>query len=404
MSLDDLMAKLRLTDPALAADLVAEIESVVSSRSKARYLSAIGVLAGGIGHNFNNLLTAVLGNAELLRDSKLCTEDMEFVNDIRVSGSRAADLVRTLMSYAQKNPMNKSDVDMHQLIKEKVGSIGSPQGVSISMYLNAGRYAVLGDRSALGCAIESLLNNAVESISDSGVVEVSTACHRLDQPSLDGLLPGDYLAVKFKDSGCGMSDEVKGRLFEPFFTTKGMATHRGMGLASAYGRVRSHYGAIDVDTTPGKGSVFALYLPLVKDSIGISQTSGERVPECINSDSSKKILVLEHDLDVRNLLCRVVRGRGYDAIPASDVSDLMAKFERNYMFDGAPIALVMLDVAAPGLDFPQVMDRIIRTDRNVRFVLGMSFIDDFLPDPSYVVGRLEKPYQVSLLNDIIDRL
>ncbi|MEK6960263.1 MAG: ATP-binding protein [Nanoarchaeota archaeon] len=388
MGLDDLLKEIEAKDPVLAKKLASEIDT--------RRLEAIRNLAGCVGHAFNNILAAVIGYAGLLSESPQSEEDKDSVKNILLSGARGARLVQGIMSYAQKTLRRESRVDMHCLIEEKVRSIAYPDGLSMKTRLSADRSFVLGDRDELGRAVESLLQNAVEAVVSPGLVEVLTSSSIRD--SSDGLPRGAYLAVSFADSGCGLSKDVIDHLYEPGFTTKELATHLGMGLASAYGCVQSHNGAIVCCSEVGKGSTFTMYLPL-SDEIRRSAA-----PDGSGAVHSKNILVVDDEPAVRDMICRMLGKLGYRARPITDLTEVVGIY-KGAISNGSPIDLIVVDVSTS--DHCRSLKDIISIDPGARFLICSGYTDglqDGLLTGPNVVGRLEKPFSVSDLESVLSRL
>jgi two-component system cell cycle sensor histidine kinase/response regulator CckA len=232
-------------------------------------LDSLGVLAGGVAHDFNNLLVGMMGYAELaLREVAAGSSARECLQMVLASARRAADLVQQMLAYAGRAPLALARVSLNALVEEIAGlmrvSVGA--GITMTVDLAPDLPAVNADSTQLGRVLISLITNASEAIGKAaGAIVVSTRRAEVDRALIaasafaaERLVPGTYVCFEVRDTGVGMNDEIRRKLFEPFFTTK--FTGRGLGLAAAFGIVRGHGGLIAVESAPGKGSQFQVYL------------------------------------------------------------------------------------------------------------------------------------------------
>jgi two-component system, cell cycle sensor histidine kinase and response regulator CckA len=244
----------------------------------AEKMRAIGQLAGGIAHDFNNLCTGINNYSELL---DLCVindnKAKKYITQIKNCTNQAADLTRMLLAFARKGKLEERPVDIHNVISETVGILQHTISVAITIEceLHAQYAIVLGDYSQIENAILNLALNARDAMENGGVLTFVTAQVDLDEEycrkhGLD-LSPGEYIEIAVSDTGIGMSDEVQKHLFEPFFTTKELSKGTGLGLASVYGTIKNHHGAIDVVSKLHEGTTVIIFLPI------LSQTKNEGV-------------------------------------------------------------------------------------------------------------------------------
>jgi two-component system cell cycle sensor histidine kinase/response regulator CckA len=232
-------------------------------------LDSLGVLAGGVAHDFNNLLVGMMGYAELaLREVPAISPARECLQMVLASARRAAELVQQMLAYAGRAQIALARVSLNDVITDMAGLVrlSVEPGIALTLDLARELPAVNADSTQLGRVVMSLITNASEAIGRAaGEIVVSTRVANVD-PALiassafaaDGLAPGTYVCFEVRDTGAGMDSETKRKLFEPFFTTK--FTGRGLGLAAAFGIVRAHGGLIAVESTPGKGSRFQVFL------------------------------------------------------------------------------------------------------------------------------------------------
>jgi two-component system cell cycle sensor histidine kinase/response regulator CckA len=234
---------------------------------QAQKLESLGVLAGGVAHDFNNLLVGVMGYTELaLREVPPASPARECLQMVLASAARAAELVQQMLAYAGRAQLAFGRVVLNDVVKATIAQVNLGKRVRLSLDLAPELPAVKADANQIGRVATSLITNASEAIGDeSGEIVVATRRARVDAAMIaasafaaEGLCPGEYVCLEVRDTGGGMDDETKRKLFEPFFSTK--FTGRGLGLAAVFGVVRAHKGLIVVDSSPGQGSRFAVYL------------------------------------------------------------------------------------------------------------------------------------------------
>jgi len=228
-------------------------------------LKSLGVLAGGIAHDFNNQLMGILGYLELLSLEPQSEKGLEYLKGIRTASSKSADLVRDLLSFSREYHQQNHSLNIHDVLDDAIKVVQSSGDFStpIQCHFHSQVKHVIGDANLLQNAFQNLIRNAGESMGSPGHIEVSTEDLKGEElAEIFGSVGEDsYLLIAVKDNGVGMSEEVQTHIFEPFFTTKPDNAGSGMGLAAVYGTVKSHRGYIDVQSSPGKGSLFRIYLP-----------------------------------------------------------------------------------------------------------------------------------------------
>jgi signal transduction histidine kinase len=258
---------------------------------QAQKLESIGVLAGGVAHDFNNLLTSILGNATLARLDATPAQRSRF-DAILEASERAATLTRQLLAYAGKGQFLIGELDVSSLVVASADLIrGSiPKGVEFVVEADPGLPAVRGDATQVQQAIINLVINGVEAIGEGNTGRVSLAAEVNDNSQAaplpaPGLAPGRYVSITVRDDGCGMEDDVRTRIFDPFFTTK--FTGRGLGLAAVQGILRSHKGGVAVESAPGRGSTFTMYLPCSGSALSTEKEKRNRAVAGAESSTRK---------------------------------------------------------------------------------------------------------------------
>jgi PAS domain S-box-containing protein len=347
------------------------LESALRQSEK---LSAIGQLAGGIAHDFNNQLTAILGAAEVLGATARDKEDQELVADILTAGNRSAELTRKLLLFSRRANLPEAEVDLHQVLEEVAAVFrrSVDRRITLALELEATRHAVVGDASALSNGLLNLALNGRDAMPSGGTLTFRTRNLRLgegERGSPTTLPPGAYVEVAVIDTGTGMSREVQARLFEPFFTTKPPGKGTGMGLASFYGAVIAHKGAIAVESAPARGSTFRVHLPLAVPTWPTPPTL-EAAPA--HPLPPARVLVIDDDALVRHRFERSLQALGHTVTSARGGWDGIDRFS------GAPARFeaVVLDVMMPDLSGRDVLASLLQLDPTARVIVTSGFARD----------------------------
>ncbi|HEV2840778.1 MAG TPA: ATP-binding protein [Chthoniobacterales bacterium] len=358
-------------------------------------MEAVGRLAGGVAHDFNNLLTAIIGYAELIStrvtSNALAKQNADL---IRKAGEQAAALTRQLLAFSRKQILQPKVIDLNALVVEMERLLRRVIGerFDLQSHPEAENPRVKADPSQIEQVVLNLGVNARDAMPKGGKLIIRTANVRLDEttaPQLSAsLLPGDYVMLSVTDTGAGMDEETKAHIFEPFFTTKGPGKGTGLGLATVYGIVRQTGGGIAVETEPGKGSTFRIYLPMVTAPLDYTKTSSAPVEK---SDNFETVLVVEDEEIVRELVCDVLEEQGYNVLCAADGLEAM---EMAGNFDGT-IHLLVTDVIMPHMNGHELAGKLsrIRSDMKVLYVSGYSDTDlgeHGILDPRFEL--LQKPF------------
>lgn len=331
---------------------------------EAEKLTAVGRLAGGVAHDFNNQLVGIIGNAEFLRRRLPVAGDerlRQSVDAILDSGERAADLTRQLLAFARKGRDRALAVDLHRLILEVVALMehSIDKRISIERELRAERSVTLGDPSALQNALLNLAINARDAMPEGGRLRFETENTEVGPGQNLGvkLSPGRYVRLSISDTGVGMSLEVARHAFEPFFTTKGSGT--GMGLAAVYGTLRDHDGSVELETEPGRGTTFTLYLPVTtKDPAPSPQP-----PVAVDQAERGRVLVVDDEPAVARVVRDVLVGVGYEVDVCEGGRSALERFGPD-RYD-----IVLLDITMPDVDGVEILQRMRQLDPRVRVLL-----------------------------------
>jgi PAS domain S-box-containing protein len=359
---------------AMVTDVTARRELEAQYR-QAQKMEAIGRLAGGVAHDFNNLLTIISGAAELLqRQLSPGAEAWELAREIRESGERAAGLTRQLLAFSRKQVLTLEVLDLNEVVRRSQRLLQRVLGEDVE--LSAELEPVLGrvnaDPGQMEQVIMNLAVNARDAMPQGGKFTLRTANVFLDQDYAalrPGVRPGRYVVLAVSDSGCGMDEETRAHLFEPFFTTKGPEKGTGLGLATVYGIVQQSGGHIDVESAPGRGTTFRIYLPRSKASLPPEEAEAARADA---GSGDETVLLVEDEAAVRSFLARTLRINGYTVLEAGGGAEALRLVEGH----AGPIQLLVTDVVMPGMSGRQLAERLTALRPEVRVLFLSGYTDD----------------------------
>jgi len=362
----------------------------------AQKMEAVGQLAGGIAHDFNNLLQAILANAEFATASgPLASDVAECLSEIETAGSRAADLTAQLLAFSRRQPLRPVLIDLNQLLRGLMKMLRRllPETIAVDFIPGHVLASVNADPGQLEQVIGNLCVNARDAMDHGGQLTLETANVVADRQHCEahpGAKPGNYVLLSVTDTGIGMTPEVRERIFEPFFTTKGPHQGTGLGLPTVYGIVQQHDGMIQVQSEPGAGTTFEIYLPAdgrlateIGDKRAVTPPRGRET-----------ILLAEDDERVRRAALRILQQAGYRAIAVTNGFEAIRLLRERE----EPVQLILLDLVMPQMSGPEAWEqlRALRPDMRVLFTSG--YADEKyrkrLPPDAEV---LDKPFRTEQL-------
>lgn len=351
-------------------------------------MTAVGQLAGGVAHDFNNQLAAILGYAGLLREQAKDEKQEQLADKICAAAERSADLTQKLLAFSHKGATQRIAVDVQKILTETAEMLqrSIDKRIRINLKFNAQSCIVRGDPSQLQNAFLNLALNARDAMPDGGTLSFETELRPVPpdfQCDNDAEENAQCLCVRVSDTGIGMTPEVQRRLFEPFFTTKPLGKGTGLGLASVYGTVHTHGGTIGVESAPRRGSTFSILLPLHAGKVSVpSGLSGRQN----RVDQIQCILVAEDEADLRELMQELLTDQCRELLIACDGLQAIDLFEKNK----DRIDLIVLDMQMPGASGAEVIADIRRIDPLARILVTSGYSDAELPNVS---GFLQKPFR-----------
>lgn len=375
---------------------------------QAQKVEAIGRLAGGVAHDLNNMLSPVLGYTEMLQ-LELGENDgrRQYADQILKAAMRAADLVRQLLAFSRKQPLEYKVTDLNQVISgiEKLLRRTIRENVDIEIFAGDGAPNVMADTGQIEQVILNLSVNAQDAMPEGGSIAIETGAAFLDHiyaASHAGVKPGAYARLTVTDTGCGMTPETIEKIFEPFFSTKGKEG-TGLGLATVYGIVKQHGGSIWVYSEPEKGSVFKVYLPATAEARKEESKSPQQ-PQA--PGGSETICVAEDQDQVRKMTAAFLKRQGYTVMAAEDglrALDMLTSHQ------GA-VHLLVTDVVMPQINGRELYSRALRIHPDLRVLYMSGYTDNAIVHQGVLeqgVAYLQKPFTVKALagkvRDVLDR-
>jgi PAS domain S-box-containing protein len=330
----------------LLAENVTEKKELEARLSQAQKMQAIGQLAGGVAHDFNNLLTVIGGQVEVVLDETVDQNVRQRLEDVKQAADRAAVLTRQLLAFSRRQVLQSKVVDVNRLIEDAGRMLTRLVRANIAFTFTPGPTAgfVRTDPHQMEQVLMNLVVNAQDAMPQGGQLTIETASVRIEEghegaENQGGMEPGPYVLITVRDTGHGMDRDIQARIFEPFFTTKKTGEGTGLGLSMVYGVVKQCGGHIQLDSHPGKGTAFRIYLPCVE---GPEPARYEAAPLAAPR-GSETILLAEDEEAVRELVLMYLNRLGYHVLAASDGP---AAIELARAFSGR-IDLLLSDLVLP---------------------------------------------------------
>jgi len=337
-------------------------------------MEAIGTLAGGVAHDFNNILSAIEGYAMLLRDRiKKKSPVRNYVDQIISASERASDLTKRLLAFSRNQIINPKPLNLNDTIRDIKSLLVRLVGEDVEFRLHIARedLIIVADELQIEQLLINLVRNARDAMPSGGILTIATEFVVLAEgqqlEKREEMKPGNYARLTVSDSGVGIDESIRERIFDPFFTTKEVGKGTGLGLSIAYGVVKQHHGIIEVDSDVGASTTFSIYLPLIESIVERKKLEQMLLP----AGNRETVLLAEDDRFVRMLTKHILTKYGYEVIEAVDGEDALVKFREHL----ESIQLLLLDVIMPKMNGKQVYDeaRRIRPDLKVVFMSGHTY-------------------------------
>ncbi len=384
------------TNASALAQELAERERLHEQLLHSQRMESIGTLAAGLAHDMNNILASISNMSELMRDeaNELSRADLD---DIRKQAARGAELTRGLLAFSRKGQYRKLVVDIDALLGDVAPLLSRtlPKAIEIKTESAAAGARVLGDPAHLQQVIINLGVNAADAMNGAGTLTI-----RAEQITLDGaqaaalqLPPSTYVLLRAADTGAGMDAATRKRAFEPFFTTKPLGKGTGLGLSTVWGIIQSHGGTIAIDSKPGAGTTFSIYLPITTEPISPppKRASSPPLPRMT-------VLVVDDEAAVRASTIRLLQRQGLDAIGAANGAEALQLFDQH----ANAISLVILDMGMPVMGGAECFAE-LRKRSEVPVLIATGFAIDADAQAMIAQGAslIEKPYASKDLLDLV---
>jgi signal transduction histidine kinase/ActR/RegA family two-component response regulator len=389
---------------AARAQRESELEDQLHQAAK---MEALGVLAGGVAHDFNNMLVTVLGNAEIaMATVPKDDETQKMLKDIVTASRSATELCNQMLAYAGRGVMTPQSLECNAMIKELGGllQVAISKKASLEYDLSDAPLIVEGDKSQLGQVFMNLITNASEALmTETGQVLISTGLSHYDTVDLEAFqignaqTAGSYVWLKVSDTGCGMDAETQAKIFDPFFTTK--FTGRGLGMAAVRGIVLRHKGHIQITTEPSSGTTFTVLLPSTTPQ-GLEVNPEEKAAP---KSRSKRIMIVDDEPQVRKTLDRLLSMSGFEVVQAKGGREAIDVFRS----ENQAIDCVLLDLSMPDLAGEETFRELKKIRPDVRVVLNSGYAEQEILDRikgAGFAGLLHKPTPMNVLLETLQEV
>ncbi|MBN1865538.1 MAG: PAS domain S-box protein [Victivallales bacterium] len=376
----------------------AELEEQLQQAHK---MEAIGRLAGGVAHDFNNILTVILGYSKIILE-KLDSSDVHYkqVEEIHKAGQRAANLTKQMLAFSRRQVLSYTRMNLNSVMTELKGVLDGIVGEGVELVFDLAEKVdnVLSNRVQIEQIMMNLLTNARDAVDGKGKVSVSTGNVFLNDGFKNGFFevpPGAYVELKVEDDGCGMDENTVKCMFEPFFTTKSHSCGTGLGLSTVYGIVKQHSGCIFVDSEPGKGSVFRVLIPSLPAGAGLPE---EETDSGIKMNAGgASVLLVDDDKSVLDLAESILKFTGYSVQVADSGEGALDLFIQS----DSRTDLLLTDVVLGGMSGVELAAKLRKSDSKLKVLFMSGFAGEALAGidlSNPLNGFIEKPFSMNTLN------
>jgi two-component system, cell cycle sensor histidine kinase and response regulator CckA len=371
----------------------------LEANQRSQKLESLAIVAGGIAHDFNNILGGIYGNLDLALDACREEEVRRYLSKMGKSMQRATSLTRQLLTFAKGGAPATRTAPLFPFIEESVAFALSGSPVTADFSVEAGLWPCRFDEDQLGQVMDNLVINAKQAMPSGGSLRIRAENASLREGERPALPQGNYVRIAIADRGTGIPPENLVRIFDPFFTTK--PTGSGLGLATSYSIIKRHGGSIEVESTPGEGSTFSVYLPAASGEEDINPPAA--LSGC---KGSGRVLVMDDDDAIRAVMTSMLERLGYEYLAAADGKAAVTAFSEA-MAAGRRISAVILDLTVPGnLGGKEALKSIRELDPGIPVFVASGYADDpTMADPvsSGFTDKIDKPFTLTDLDGLLAR-
>ena len=369
---------------------------------RVKKLESIGVLAGGIAHDFNNLLLAIIGNISLAK--RITGRENELyglLDSAHKASERAKDLTAKLLTFSSGGEPVKASESLPKLLEESASFVLSGSNVRCSFDFQEDLWPVEMDRSQINQVIQNLIVNADQAMADGGAVQITCRNKHLAHGQISDLAGGRYVSVTVRDQGCGIPEDIIDKIFDPYFSTKQRDSNKGsgLGLSIVHSIVTKHHGIIQVDSQPGEGSTFTMYLPAMQQEL-ISFPAAEE--ELVSGKG--RILVMDDEEIIRTVVCNMLEYLGYETKQACHGQEAVTLYQQGIEAEKRFHAVIM-DLTIPGgMGGVEATRLLLDMDARARVIVSSGYSQDPILDNFESFGFcniVSKPYQLTDLSRVL---
>ncbi len=383
-----------------------EKRQLESQLIQSQKMEAIGTLSGGIAHDFNNTLGIIIGNTELaLETIEEGGSVIKYLNNIMTASTRAEEMVNRLLKFGRIADLMKKPIDLNQVINESIELLRSslPQNIKIVKNIPDGKFTIMGDSTQINQIMINLFTNAAHAMHDSeGKIEVRAEKAVLNEKTAYGygtLTPGNYIELTVADTGKGIDPKIIDRVFDPYFTTKEIGKGTGMGLAVVHGIVANHMGHISVKSTPGKGTEFIIYLPLVDAVVDENRPKGNDTV----LKGKERILFVDDESMILDTMKTMMELLGHRVAAFNNSNEAFDEFRNN----PGQYDIVITDMSMPDMTGAVLAEKIKRIRKDIPVILCTGFNESIDEAKALQLGIeeiLSKPVRTAKLAETIKRV
>jgi signal transduction histidine kinase/CheY-like chemotaxis protein/CHASE3 domain sensor protein len=395
----------RLVRMQIATDIT-DLKKMETQLNQAQKMESVGRLAGGVAHDFNNMLGVILGHTELALLK--AEEDNDLISDlkeIQIAAKRSADITKQLLAFARKEIISPRKLDLNDTVESMLNMLRRLIGEDIDLVWqpSAHLWPVKMDPAQIDQILANLCVNARDAISGVGKLTIETGKKTFDEEYCKehaGFIPGDFVLLAVSDNGCGMDKEILDNLFEPFFTTKEVGKGTGLGLATIYGIVKQNNGFINVYSESGQGSTFKIYLPRLVDDEGTDTAVSEKKT---SAGGTETILLVEDEPTILTMTRMMLERKGYSVLPAATPGEAieMAKTHAD------TIHLLMTDVVMPEMNGRDLSGQITDLYPDIRLLFMSGYTANVIAHHGVLddgVAFIQKPFSMADMTEKVRKV